>query len=88
MDSYYDYWKTVPGWFTDNDRLIYAGAIARYGKSSKFAEIGVWKGRSFLSVLPLAKHLQYIQAVAIDTFMGSPGETDGEHKEALTLDIK
>ena len=83
-----DYWKEIQGWFSDVDRLIYAGAIARYGRGAKFVEVGAWKGRSFASVLPLAKSLGYKQAVAVDTFLGSASEMNDSHKEALTVNIK
>lgn len=82
------FWKTIPGWFTDLDNMIYMGAISRYGKYAKFAEIGVWKGRSFASVLPLATQLGYKQAVAVDTFTGSASEIQGPHAEALTTNIR
>lgn len=82
------YWKTIDGWFEDIDQFLYAGAIARYGKHAKAAEVGVWKGRSLISILPLAKRLEYKQIVAIDTFTGSPNELHTTHAEAVTVNIK
>lgn len=83
-----NHWEQVSGWFSETDRLIYMGAIARYGENAKFAEVGVWQGRSFVSVLPLAKTLKYRQAIAVDTFMGTPSELSGAHAEATTRNIR
>ena len=82
------YWRSVDGWFGDNDRMIYAGAIAQYGKNSILAEVGTWKGRSLISILPIAKKLEYRQVVAIDTFMGSVDEMDTSHSEAKSINIR
>lgn len=86
MDN--NYWRSVDGWFSDTDRMIYAGAIAQYGKNAILAEIGTWKGRSLTSILPIAKKLEYRQVVAIDTFTGSADEIDTSHAEAKTVNIR
>lgn len=88
MEHNNTFWKTVDGWFGDNDYMIYMGAVSRYGKGAKLAEVGVWKGRSLISILPLAKYLHYSQFVAVDTFKGSQSELTTSHKEATTTNIR
>lgn len=78
-----EYWKSIPGNFSDVDKLIYSGAISRYGKHAKFAEVGVNYGRSFLSVLPLANFLGYIQAVAVNTFT-----TESDVREEFEIHLR
>lgn len=83
-----NYWQQVSGEFSDTDHLIYMGAISRYGENAKFAQVGVWQGRSFISVLPLAKNLKYRQAIAVDTFVGTSSELSDITAEVSTKNIR
>lgn len=88
LENNNDFWQSVQGWFSESDSASYANVVSQYTTGAKLAEIGVWKGRSLLSVLPLAKRLNYSEIVAIDTFKGSDSELSTSHIDATTMDLK
>lgn len=79
-------WKDVDGWFDDNDASRYNSIVERYSFGN-FVEVGVWKGRSFASVIQNLLKNQYKNIYAVDHWLGSSTELNTTHAEALTTDL-
>jgi hypothetical protein len=79
-------WESVEGWFDGSDVHEYRRIVSKY-TNANFVEIGCWKGRSFSSIMPVLLNNNYKNIYAVDHWMGSVDEREGDHAEAVKHDI-
>lgn len=79
-------WDSVEGWFDGSDVMEYRRIVSKYTHGN-FVEIGCWKGRSFSSIMPVLLQNNYQNIYAVDHWLGSVDEREGDHLEATQRDI-
>lgn len=77
--------RDVPGWFDDDFRDAYAGAVAAARPGATFVEVGAWLGKStaFMCVELMERGRHDVTFFAVDTFAGSPDE---DHHRTVVRD--
>ena len=79
-------WTDIDGWFSEHDAEIYNMIVDRY-TNAKFIEIGVWKGRSFASVIDKLLKNNYNEIYVADHWLGAPTERTTSQIEVSVSDI-
>lgn len=79
-------WYDIQGWFGPRAVEEYGKIVRRY-PGGNFVEVGIWKGKSFASVMPVLLELNYQNIYAVDHFLGQPDLRDTVHSDASKLDL-
>lgn len=73
--SHAEGWRSIPGWFTDQDAEIYRKIAEFIPVDGKIAEIGTWLGRSLAAFIEFCQELKKTPLIhAVDTFKGTLSE--------------
>jgi hypothetical protein len=79
-------WKDIDGWFTEEEANAYNNIVNSFERGN-FIEIGVWKGKSFASVINSLINKNYRNIYVADHWEGSEMERDTHHREVNHTDI-
>jgi len=76
-------WKGIEGWFDESGPYygagVYREVVDRFPNTSKFVEVGCWKGRSIVFLDELLKKAgKRMDVSVVDTFAGSTADTSGK----------
>jgi len=75
------YWRSVDGYFAEEDVRFYKWAVDNAASPAHFVEVGSWKGRSSSAmVVEIINSGKNIQFDCVDTWLGAP-----EHREGSTI---
>jgi len=75
------YWRSVDGYFAEDDVRFYKWAVDNAASLAHFVEVGSWKGRSSSAmVVEIINSGKNIQFDCVDTWLGAP-----EHREGSTI---
>ena len=70
-------YRDIPGWFDEQDAEFYARMVSECSFPATFVEVGCWFGRSTVCLAQeIQKQKKHISVFAVDTWRGSPSDTD------------